>query len=219
MLKLYFGPRSPFARKVRVVLHELGLEFDSEVITKLPEPEVFGPINPMLTVPMLEHDGEHFFDSNLIIEYLLEHFPVPSPPDAFCPMASEICRVGEEKWRDKKLISVLETLSNSTVGLFMMEQYGGLKRSDVPLLQRQETRIHSCLDWLETVATPEGFMPGYLSVADISLVCMLGLMDVGSVTDWRERRSNLEAIEKLHATRPSFETTRPIASSPTGTGA
>ncbi len=72
-MKLYCTKTSPYARKVRVVAHELGL---SDLIEEIlcdpfePTPELLAA-NPLSRVPTLVTEkGESLPDSNLIIEYL-----------------------------------------------------------------------------------------------------------------------------------------------------
>src|ERR1044071_9185423 len=73
MMKLYCSLTSPYARKVRVVIDELGLsEQIEEVITDpfAPPPELLAA-NPLSRIPTLIGDrGEALPDSRLIIEYL-----------------------------------------------------------------------------------------------------------------------------------------------------
>ena len=43
----------------------------------------------------------------------------------------------------------------------------------IPYLDRQESRIALCLDWLEDRVLDAGFWPGTMSIMDISLMCPL----------------------------------------------
>jgi glutathione S-transferase len=87
MLKLYHNDMSSCSQKVRFVLHEKGLEWDSELLD-LRRGDQFEPkfrdINPKSLVPALVHDGATVVESNVIIEYLNEAFPTPHllPVDA-----------------------------------------------------------------------------------------------------------------------------------------
>lgn len=75
MLKLYMAPISPFARKVRIVLHELGLEFEPDVARGMRPADEFRMVNPAMTVPVLVDCDLVLFDSTVIVEYLLETYP------------------------------------------------------------------------------------------------------------------------------------------------
>lgn len=72
-MKLYCSKTSPYARKVRVVAHELGL---SDLIEEIhcdpfePSPELLAA-NPLSRIPtLITEKGESLPDSSLIIEYL-----------------------------------------------------------------------------------------------------------------------------------------------------
>jgi len=88
MLKLYHNDMSSCAQKVRFVLHEKGVEWESEELNLRAGDQLtpeFLRINPKGLVPVLEHDGNILIESNVIIEYLNEVFPDPEllPPDAY----------------------------------------------------------------------------------------------------------------------------------------
>src|SRR5262245_48871175 len=72
-MKLYFSKTSPYARKVRVAIEELGLgELVEEVVADPfnPSPELLAA-NPLSKVPTLVTDrGEALPDSQLILDYL-----------------------------------------------------------------------------------------------------------------------------------------------------
>lgn len=80
MLKLYHGLFSPCAQKVRLVLAEKALEWESREID-LVEKENLEPwyleIAPKGLVPVLDHDGEIVTESTIICEYLEDAFPDP----------------------------------------------------------------------------------------------------------------------------------------------
>ena len=81
-LVLYNAPQSTCSQRVRFTLHEKNLAF-SEVKLDLFSGDQLRPeylkINPNGVVPSLVHDGRVIIDSAVIIEYLNEVFPVPSP--------------------------------------------------------------------------------------------------------------------------------------------
>lgn len=87
-LQLYTHPMSPCAQKVRIVLHEKNIAWES-VFVDLPakanlEPEYL-KLNPLGVVPTLVDDGQPVIESSIICEYLDDRFPEPSlrPADAW----------------------------------------------------------------------------------------------------------------------------------------
>lgn len=73
MLALYHGANSVCSVKVRIVLAEKGLEWESRHID-LPKgeqfSEAFRKVNPAAIVPVLEHDGKLIYESSVISEYV-----------------------------------------------------------------------------------------------------------------------------------------------------
>ena len=72
-MRLYHNPVSSCSQKVRMVLSEKGLEFDSTIID-LQKGEQFDPdymkLNPNAVVPTLDDGGNILIESTLINEYL-----------------------------------------------------------------------------------------------------------------------------------------------------
>ena len=87
VITLYHFDASVCSEKVRMVLFEKGLDWDSHSVD-LFKGEQFDPaylkLNPKGVVPTLIHDGRVLTDSTLIAEYIDEVWPAPalSPADA-----------------------------------------------------------------------------------------------------------------------------------------
>jgi len=75
MLQLHWSPRSPYVRKVMIVVHELGLADRIELtrsvaVTTEPNPGIMA-VNPLNKIPTLVlEDGRPLYDSRVICEYL-----------------------------------------------------------------------------------------------------------------------------------------------------
>ena len=79
MLELYHGYTSVCAQKVRLVLAEKGLEWNSHVMLLNGdhlEPDYL-KLNPNGVVPTLVHDGNVIVESTVIMHYLDDLFPTP----------------------------------------------------------------------------------------------------------------------------------------------
>jgi glutathione S-transferase len=87
MIALYHFGFSTCSQKVRLVLAEKGLEFESREVNLITgeqhDPE-YVKLNPHHVVPTLVHDGQVLIESSLIIQYLDDAFPEPPlrPGDA-----------------------------------------------------------------------------------------------------------------------------------------
>jgi len=75
-MKLHWSPRSPFVRKVMIVLHETGLQDQVDCIRSPvalqspPNPAVMAD-NPLGKIPtLITDDGQALYDSRVICEYL-----------------------------------------------------------------------------------------------------------------------------------------------------
>lgn len=71
-MQLYYAPTSPFSRKVRVILRELGLEKQiSEILIDPWTDEALRAHNPLSKVPtLILEDGMAVFESAVICDYL-----------------------------------------------------------------------------------------------------------------------------------------------------
>ena len=204
MRKLYHSYLSPYARRVLIVLAEKGLEHDREKHVFAREFAGLPSINPCLLLPVFIDGGMHLWGSNLIIEYLLKSYPgvVPGPPEP--PLATAMTRP-DHHWRDATVLATIETMTDSIMNLRQMKM-SGLEADQVAYLGRQRDRIDSCLDWLESNATGEGFAPGEFSIMDLNLICALGNVDHHRSFEWRGR-PKLEALIARYAERPSVKST------------
>jgi glutathione S-transferase len=181
MRKLLYSNGSPFARRVRVVLLEKGLEFESDILDAVRPVEDIRPHNPALQVPVLYDAGRRLFGSSLIIQYLFETYPQAETKVGEAPLSPSITRP-DRHWDDMLILTAIEALADSLVNVRLM---AGADTEKIPYLERQVVRVRSCLDWLEPQATPEGFWPGVFSVMDINLVCPLLFGEKRGVFDFR----------------------------------
>ena len=89
-MRLRFTTGSPFARAVRIVLSEKGLDYEkTEEITTSPAEERNRDA-PTLQVPALNDGTVQLWDSLVIIEYLMASYPNADAPAGFTPFAPEL---------------------------------------------------------------------------------------------------------------------------------
>ena len=170
MRKLLFSTGSPFARAVRIVLHELGLEYEKqELLAKaLPIAEM-AESTPTLQVPTFWDGDLTLWESGTIIEYLLSTYDQPSD-NASIPTLARVAFRDETKWRDKLVLSTIQTFGTSATTISQMT-WTGVTVDKNAHLARSAERLAYILTWLEDQLTDSenGFLPGYVSVQDIFL--------------------------------------------------
>src|SRR2546426_8260692 len=77
MITLYDADRCPYCARVRIVLGEKGLEYETVVIDLDDRPAWIYEKNPLGRVPVLEEDAFVLAESAVIDEYLEERYPDP----------------------------------------------------------------------------------------------------------------------------------------------
>jgi glutathione S-transferase len=206
-MKLYFSNGSPFARKVRVVLAELGLDYETDILDGLRPTS--SPPGPTIAVPVLEDGRLRLWESDLIVDYLLRTYPAAQPAanSAQPPLSPWMARP-ERHWQDMTVLATIATCATSIVNLRLM-QPEGITPDSSAYMARQKTRVERCLDWLETQVTDDGFAPGWFSIMDVAFFCPVAFCDARGVMAWRGR-PKLEALYERCSTRPSTLAT-PIA--------
>ncbi|MDE3024075.1 MAG: glutathione S-transferase family protein [Acidobacteriota bacterium] len=78
MLTLYDAPRCPYCARVRIVLAEKGVEFETIEIDLDDRPAWIYRKNATGRVPVVEEDGWTLPESAVIMEYLEERHPEPA---------------------------------------------------------------------------------------------------------------------------------------------
>jgi len=210
MTALYYTPNSPYARKVRILLAEKGLEFKPELLPVAPSgsgrffPASYEAMNPNKRIPLLVDGPRRLWESGLIQDYLFAAYPHSAEGNS-PPLAPSLTRPGRH-WEDLMILNTIDTMLDSGVNLFQFIR-GGMQPGAVPYLRREMDRTQSELDWLEQEIGPEGFWPGAFCAMDINLICALGWLELRKPVPWR--RPKLEAFMQRHASRPSVKESHP----------
>lgn len=138
-MKLYYAPTSPFARKVRIAIYELGIESLVEFVQTDPWTSAeLRQLNPLGKVPTFVCGSEQpLFESGLICEYLNQYadgelFPKPGAP----------------RWNVLRRQAVADGVSASAGRLFADERRAANERA-ASVMERQRQAIDMGLDALE----------------------------------------------------------------------
>jgi glutathione S-transferase len=195
-LKLYYSPLSPFARKVRIVLAEKGLEPQVEgvVVNPWEEPAELTALNPISQIPALAlDDGLVLFDSTVIAHYLDSLNDTPRLiPD------------GPAQWPVRRTEAAANAICENVVKLRQEALRPEGERSAHHTARWRRT-VKRALDALEAQGADAG-----LDLGEITVVIALDYIDFREPgLDWRNGRPNLLARWKRLDARPSFRATAP----------
>jgi glutathione S-transferase len=167
MRALLFTTGSPFARAVRIVLDELGLDYERREEITTPSAEDRAAATPTLQVPTFWDGDQTLWESGTIVEYLLSTYrnrPATEPPltmDAFRP---------DSEWQDKLAFSTIQTFGNAATIISQMK-WSGVDVTNNTHMKRSAEKLAHILGWLEDQLNDAtgGFLPDCVSIQDIFL--------------------------------------------------
>lgn len=198
-MKLYFSLTSPYARKVRAVAIERGIELALEVVTG-PLSSV-SPHNPLGKVPVLvREDGTAVFDSPVIVELLDGLGRGPSL------LGDGEARIAVGIWQ-----ALADGIMDATV-IRGMELRRPAAAQAPSTIQHQEGKIASALDYAEARVGDGFLVADRFSVADIAVCAAMGYVDLRHPHPWRDSHPRVAAfVERVGARRCLAETRPPAA--------
>ena len=175
MRALLFTTGSPFARGVRIILDELGLDYEHREEITTPSVEERADATPTLQVPTFWDGNVTLWESGLIAEYLLETYS--KRPDTAPPLADQAWRTATE-WQDKVILATIQTLGAAATMISQMK-WSGVGHDENAHLARCAERLPHLMSWLErrVTGTDDGFFAGVVSVQDIFLACHLRFIE------------------------------------------
>lgn len=197
MLILRSSPTSPFGRKVKIAIAELGLEERIEVVsadTNDPT-ESLRRQNPLGKVPTLVfEDGSTLFDSRVIAEYL-DHLVG----------GGRLFPSGEGRFAQLRLQALADGICDA--GLLQVYEV----RLRAPELRSAAWTDNQAGKVARALAALEAAPPAYdrPRIGEIALACALGYLDLRFDGAWRADHPALVAwLDGFAAKVPAFEATR-----------
>lgn len=167
MRALLFTSGSPFARAVRIILDEIGLDCERQEETTAPSAEERAAATPTLQVPTFRDGDLTLWESGTIAEYLLSTYP--QRPAVGPPLSLHAFRA-DALWQDKLTFSTIQTFGTAATTISQMT-WTGVGIDGNVYLERSAQRLFHILGWLDDQLTDEesGFQPGCVSMHDIFL--------------------------------------------------
>ena len=199
-MKLYTAPASPFARKVRVVIHELNLQNRVEEIQTNPaESDELRRVNPLGKIPALVlDDGSALLDSKVICEYLND-----LGGGKFFPGMS-ILRANSGRWRALTLQALADGISEAAVARVYEGRRSEGEKSRA-FIDKQEAVIARALDALDGIRFAKD-----PTIGEIAAACAIGYLDFRLPDlNWRATRPHLAEWYGDFAKFPSMIATAP----------
>ena len=203
MLKLYYSPTSPFARKVRIALDEKKIEYELCETSAWDDASPVHAANPLGKVPTLTlDDGTSIYDSRVIVEYI----------DSVSPVS----RLVPEPVRQRIAVRKWEALADGACEALVLATLEGRRPQasrSAEWIARQRRKVESAVAEMAAELADRPWCNGEsYTLADIACGCALGYIDLRMTDfDWRDRYPNLarhaDKLDKL----PAFAQSRPPA--------
>jgi glutathione S-transferase len=200
-MKLWLNPASPFARKVRIVARETGLEGLIEEVSIAVSPvkphAELARENPLVKIPALSTEEGTLYDSAVICEYLDSlHGKEPLFP-----------KTGVERWRALRL----QALADGVLEAAVLLRYENAVRPEAlqwgDWKSGQFGKVRGGLDALEQECAS---WRSRFGIGEITAACVLGYLDFRFPDEgWRRSRPALEKWYTGISQRPSMKATEP----------
>ena len=198
VMKLYTHPASPFARKCRVVAHELNLKL-AEIVVSARDDESLRRINPLKKIPILIlDDGSALYDSRVICEYLNN-----IGGGKFFP-GMTIWRPTSGLWKALGMQALADGIMDAAVGC-RYERMVPEERQNHDHIARHMTTVKAGLDALERMKFSQ--VP---TIGEVATGCALGYLDFRyPELAWRDGRPKLAEWYEVFSKFGSMQATQP----------
>jgi glutathione S-transferase len=202
MRRLHNFQLSPSCRKVRLVLGEKKLAFES--INERPwEPRAdLVALDPSGQLPVLiEEDGLALADGQAIVEYLEETQPTPPLMPKHPADRAEVRRLAA--WFDRVFF---DEVSNVVVREKSLKRYrpqGASQEPNLPALRAALEALRVHLEFVGTLAEQRDFLAGAMSIADFTAAAHLSCVDYFGDVPWDDYPRAAEWYARLKS-RPCF---------------
>ena len=199
-MKLYITPGSPYARMARIMVLEKRLEDRVEIVTARTRStdSPYYTINPSGRVPyLMRDDGVGLEESAVVCRYLdhLDGNPTCELPE------------GEQRWEALRLGALASSLMDG-LSVWLREARRSRNEQSPTVIRHEVDRAARLIDhWQAEI--DHLWMQGKLNLAQIALVCGLGMEARNPEFRWRAGHPTLCAWFDRMVARPSIVRTAP----------
>lgn len=201
-MKLIYADASPFARKVTILLHELGLVSRVELATLTSNPITPNPTlaaaHPTAKIPTLVlDDGASLYDSRVICEYLADLAPTRGifPPS------------GPARWTALRQQALGDAIMDAAVLTRYLTTLPPPEKKWDAMIEAQMKKVASGLDAIEGETAGLG---DRVDIGAVTIGCALGYLDFRFAhLNWRATHPALAVWFDRFAARPSMIATAP----------
>lgn len=171
-MTIYDYPGCPFGRKVRIVLAEKELSFDSvqvDLAKGQQRSDEFRRLNPFGKVPVLVDESSVVYESTIINEYLNDEYP--HPPELLPEDSGERARI-------RLLVDFADRAF--TLPVMALEKDGKAAEKDEARTQAAREAVGKALQMLERELSGREYLGAEFSLADVAFApALLMLPQVG----------------------------------------
>ena len=199
-MKLFYSNNSPYARKIRILIHEKKVDIILEKVVLSDKNCIIHEYNPLSKVPTLFFNGISIFDSPVIAEYVdYKSGPLHLIPSDF-----------DKRMLLKRCEAIADGLCDAAVAI-MLEKRRINSQQNAEVFEKQMRKIELSLTWLnEEMEGKEYYLEDTFSYADIAVGSALGYVKLRyPEIDFKEEYLNLHRLYELLMQRPSFQMTVP----------
>ena len=197
-MKLFYSRTSPYSRKVRLVIHEKGLQqaIISVACNPFDEAPELDAANPLGKVPtLILDDGFSLYDSPVICAYL-----DTLTPDRLIPES------GRERWNVLRREALCDGVLDAAYNI-VMERRRNAREQSVSWIEQWKSQISRSLNHMEAGIDT---LPAQVSLAQLSLGAALGYLDFRLPDlDWRNQCPALATWYGDFSVRDAMQSTRP----------
>jgi glutathione S-transferase len=197
-MRLRYSTTSPFARKVLIIAHELGLtgRFELERTNPRQDADALRAVNPLGKIPALvTDDGTVLYDSNVICEYLDTEFGGNVFPKA-----------SSKRWVALTTAALGDGIMEAGM-LFRGELARDKAEQSRDAIEWQRARINTALSKLDEIIPT---LDNALTIDVITGLCAIGYIDFRLPEHgFIERHKNIRPWVTEMSKRPSVAATAP----------